>query len=395
MTPEQIAEAQQLSREFAPPKEARGSSSDNPASAESPTASGTGFFITEDGYLISNYHVVKDAAKVRLLTSAGTLDAKVMQVDAANDLALLKAEGKFSALPVAASRAVSLEHCRYLSDFPISLCRGSRPNLPKEKSRRCPAQGTTLGISRLGSVPVQPGNSGGALVDDHGNVVGIVSAKLDVATALAASGSLPENVNYAVKSSFLLSFLESGARRCKENEGTEHEGRKVRGCGEISGSSGGVGFSLLIPLLLRAFSIFALRIRVIRAIRGLELDQGSGVQLPSAFRAFLRPGTYGSRAAKAFGAGTNHLRHVAARQRGRGQSATGHHPVAGHVKVFQARQRVGNAPAQNAGRGQPAFVTALPVAGIAHKRGRRGHVGMFQVLAATPGKRLSRMAMIS
>jgi S1-C subfamily serine protease len=59
------------------------------------------------------------------------------------------------------------------------------------------------------SVPVQPGNSGGALVDAHGNVVGIVSAKLDPATALEASGALPENVNYAIKSSFLLGFLES------------------------------------------------------------------------------------------------------------------------------------------------------------------------------------------
>ena len=59
------------------------------------------------------------------------------------------------------------------------------------------------------SVPVQPGNSGGALVDERGNVVGIVSAKLDASVALAASGALPENVNYAVKSSFLLGFLES------------------------------------------------------------------------------------------------------------------------------------------------------------------------------------------
>jgi S1-C subfamily serine protease len=41
------------------------------------------FFITDDGYLISNYHVVKDATKVRLLTSAGLIDAKVVQVDAA------------------------------------------------------------------------------------------------------------------------------------------------------------------------------------------------------------------------------------------------------------------------------------------------------------------------
>ena len=56
---------------------------------------------------------------------------------------------------------------------------------------------------------MQPGNSGGALVNARGNVVGIVAAKLDASVALAASGSLPENVNYAVKSSLLLSFLES------------------------------------------------------------------------------------------------------------------------------------------------------------------------------------------
>ena len=59
------------------------------------------------------------------------------------------------------------------------------------------------------SLPVKPGNLGGALVDERGNVIGIVSAKLDAAVALAASGALPENVNYAVKSSLLLSFLES------------------------------------------------------------------------------------------------------------------------------------------------------------------------------------------
>jgi S1-C subfamily serine protease len=47
------------------------------------------------------------------------------------------------------------------------------------------------------------------LVDERGDVIGIVSAKLDASAALAASGALPENVNYAVKSSLLLSFLES------------------------------------------------------------------------------------------------------------------------------------------------------------------------------------------
>ena len=46
-------------------------------------------------------------------------------------------------------------------------------------------------------------------MDEHGNVVGIVAVKLDASAALAATGALPENVNYAVKSSLLLSFLES------------------------------------------------------------------------------------------------------------------------------------------------------------------------------------------
>jgi len=59
------------------------------------------------------------------------------------------------------------------------------------------------------SVLVQPGNSGGALVDDRGNVIGVVVAKLSQKAALATTGTLAENVNYALKSSHLLSFLES------------------------------------------------------------------------------------------------------------------------------------------------------------------------------------------
>ena len=208
MTAEQIAEGQQLSATFVPQNGNSGLSSDNFVPPDVPTATGTGFFITDDGYLISNYHVVKDATKVRLLTSAGLIDAKVVQVDAANDLALLKADGRFAPLPIAASRTVTLGGTVATVGFPDIGLQGFAPKLAKGEIASLSGAGDDPRYFQI-SVPVQPGNSGGALVDERGNVIGIVSAKLDASAALAASGALPENVNYAVKSSLLLSFLES------------------------------------------------------------------------------------------------------------------------------------------------------------------------------------------
>ena len=204
MTAEQIAQAQQLAHEFRPRKEG----SSNSFSPDNPTATGTGFFITEDGYLISNYHVVRDATKVRVVTSTGIIDATVVKVDTANDLALLKAVGKFTPLPVAASRGVKLGGTVATVGFPNIGLQGFSPKLAKGEIASLSGAVDDARYFQI-SVPVQPGNSGGALVDEHGNVIGIVSAKLDASVALAATGALPENVNYAVKSSFLLSFLES------------------------------------------------------------------------------------------------------------------------------------------------------------------------------------------
>ena len=205
MTPEQIAQAQELSREFSPHKE---SSSDNTTAPDSPTASGSGFFITDDGYLITNYHVVKDAKKVRLVTRKGTLAAKVVQADEANDIALLKADGQFESLPISSSRTAQLGNTVATIGFPDPTLQGYSPKLAKGEIASLAGIQDDSRYFQI-SVPVQPGNSGGALVDERGNVIGIVSAKLDESAALAASGALPENVNYAVKSSLILSFLES------------------------------------------------------------------------------------------------------------------------------------------------------------------------------------------
>jgi S1-C subfamily serine protease len=60
------------------------------------------------------------------------------------------------------------------------------------------------------STPVQPGNSGGPLLDASGNFVGVVSAKLNALFIMAATeGDIPENVNFAIKSSVAATFMES------------------------------------------------------------------------------------------------------------------------------------------------------------------------------------------
>ena len=132
----------------------------------------------------------------------------MVKVDAANDLALLKAEGQFAALPVAVSRGVKLGGTVATVGFPNIGLQGFAPKLAKGEIAALSGAQDDARYFQI-SVPVQPGNSGGALVDERGNVVGVVSAKLSVRAALAAGGALPENVNYAVKSSYLLSFLES------------------------------------------------------------------------------------------------------------------------------------------------------------------------------------------
>jgi S1-C subfamily serine protease len=208
MTSSQIAIAQRLASEFKPRKESNDSHLGNPDVEFSLKASGTGFFISDDGYLITNNHVVKDAIKVRIVTSAGTFDAKVVQTDAANDLALLKVEGHFTALPITPSRNVALGNTVATVGFPDPGLQGFSPKLAKGEIASLSGAEDDARYFQI-SVPVQPGNSGGALVDEHGNVVGIVAAKLNAAAALQSSGSLPENVNYAIKSSYLLSFLES------------------------------------------------------------------------------------------------------------------------------------------------------------------------------------------
>jgi TPR repeat protein len=210
MSREQIAEGQKVARNFKPrlAPSAEPDTSSTGIAQTRPQSSGTGFFITEDGYLITNEHVAGSEAQVRLVTREGLISAKVVKVDAANDLALLKAEGKFAALPVAASRTMKLGSTVATVGFPNIGLQGFAPKFARRKIGPLSGSQDDARYFQI-SAPVQPGNSGGALVDERGNVVGVLSAMLSMKAALATSGAFPQNVSYAVKNSFLLGFLES------------------------------------------------------------------------------------------------------------------------------------------------------------------------------------------
>ena len=86
-------------------------------------------------------------------------------------------------------------------------------------------------------------------MDERGNVVGVVSAKLSARAALAASGALPENVNYAVKSSFLLGFLESAPEVSAKLKEPETKERKFEDVVKISFQSGFFAFSAFFAVI--------------------------------------------------------------------------------------------------------------------------------------------------
>jgi serine protease Do len=110
--------------------------------------------------------VVKEATKVRLVTSAGTIDAKVVEVDSANDLALLKTAGRFAPLPILSSRSAHLGGTVATIGFPDPSLQGFSPKLAKGEIASLSGASDDPRYFQV-SLPVQPGNSGGALVDER------------------------------------------------------------------------------------------------------------------------------------------------------------------------------------------------------------------------------------
>jgi len=172
-------------------------------------AIGSGFFVTKDGYLVTNHHVVQDAHRIEVTYRGQVFQAKVVAEDLTNDLAVLKVQGgNFEPLSISRKETADLGQEVFTIGFPNIQMQGLEPKYTDGKISSLKGMQDDPKEYQI-SVPVQPGNSGGPLCDARGEVVGIVVARLNDMAMLETSGMVPQNVNYAVKALHALRLLET------------------------------------------------------------------------------------------------------------------------------------------------------------------------------------------
>jgi S1-C subfamily serine protease len=169
-------------------------------------SSGTGFWISEDGFLLTNRHVADTAAKTDVRTITGKIvPSRVVATDDSLDIALLKAEHKPAVwLPLSNGEPEIGEYV-FTVGFPNTLVQGVSAKFTDGRISSASGLRDDKNFYQT-SVPVQMGNSGGALVHSKsGWVVGMMTLKLHT----VAPGISADNVSYALKSPLLRRFIES------------------------------------------------------------------------------------------------------------------------------------------------------------------------------------------
>lgn len=177
----------------------------HPYASQQPSEwSGTGWALNK-GYVITNHHVVDNARTIVLKFPQGDnvvqYTGEVAKIDQEHDLAIIKINDPqfkgFGTLPYAVRTALAdVGESVFVLGYPMTTTMGDEVKLTTGiVSSHSGFQGDKSQYQM--SAPVQPGNSGGPLFDDNGNVIGIVSAKHTGA----------ENVSYAVKASYLQALV--------------------------------------------------------------------------------------------------------------------------------------------------------------------------------------------
>lgn len=175
-------------------------------SSGSQKSSGTGFAISSNGYIVTNYHVIENAKSIEVKGINGNftrkLSAKVVISDERNDLAIIKIDdSRFTTLgtiPYNFRKGVAdVGENVFVLGYPLTTTMGEEVKLTNGIiSSRTGFKGDISSYQI--SAPVQSGNSGGPLFDKNGNLLGVINAK----------HSYAENASYAIKVSYLLNLID-------------------------------------------------------------------------------------------------------------------------------------------------------------------------------------------
>ncbi|EME71875.1 TPR repeat-containing protein [Paramagnetospirillum caucaseum] len=199
---------------------APGAPSSAPSTQESATApprstggrvsSGSGFVVSMDGVVMTNAHVVEQCRTITVKPQDGPAQvASLKAKDSANDMALLKTTLR---LPEIArfrqDRPLRSGDEVVVIGYPLSSLLSREPNIT---AGVVSAMNGMRGDPRHYQItaPVQKGNSGGPLIDMGGNIVGIVTSKLNAMKIADKTGDLPQNINFAIKADLARSYLDS------------------------------------------------------------------------------------------------------------------------------------------------------------------------------------------
>lgn len=171
-------------------------------------SAGTGFVINRRGHVLTAAHVIRGCPKPFAAKDGKLTALAVVSVDAANDVAVLTLPLPWSDFAVFAARPPQVGETVLSAGFPL---RGVLADDLHVTVGTVTAPAGLRNDSRMLQIsnPVQPGNSGGPIFNQRGEVAGLVVAKLDALRVAEATGDIPQNVNFALKLSTILAFLES------------------------------------------------------------------------------------------------------------------------------------------------------------------------------------------
>ncbi len=192
------------------PQVARTSPPESPSPREKGGSTGTGFFVSAQGHVLTNHHVVENCSSIVVaLDGSISQSARVIGRDSKNDLALLTTSGlKPSAVPNLRMGA-RLGESVFVYGFPLAGLLASSGNFTIGNITAVAGLGDDTTMIQM-SAPVQPGNSGGPVLDQNGNVIAVVVSKLNALRIARVTSDIPQNVNFAIKSLIAMSFLEAG-----------------------------------------------------------------------------------------------------------------------------------------------------------------------------------------